>query len=224
MISALQHRMPKHQLISVTDKLDDKGKLCNLTDASGSTRYGYDAFGNLATQVHTELNIAYTTAYTYDAGDRLLSITHPGGRVVNYTRDAIGRIRAIATTLNGVTTTITSARSYSADGTLNSQTWGNGKVETRTYDLQGRLTQLNVGTDTRRYTYDANGNVTQKVSTPETGNYTYDMLDRLASDNNGTNTSFGYDAKPTPPSATMPTAIAPCWAAPRMSTPPTATA
>ena len=170
------------------------GKLCNLTDASGSTRYGYDAFGNLTMQVHTELNIAYTTAYTYDAGDRLLSITYPGGRVVNYTRDAIGRISAIATTLNGATTTITSARSYSADGALNTQTWGNGKVETRTYDLQGRLTQLKVGTDTRSYTYDANGNVTQKVSTPETGNYTYDVLDRLTADNNGTNTTFGYDA------------------------------
>ena len=96
--------------------------------------------------------------------------------------------------MNDVTTTVTSARSYSADGTLNSQTWGNGKVETRTYDLQGRLTQLNVGTDTRRYTYDANGNVTQKVSAPETGNYTYDMLDRLTADNNGINTTFGYDA------------------------------
>ena len=38
-----------------------------------------------------------------------------------------------ATTLNGVTTTITSARSYSADGALNTQAWGNGKVETRSF-------------------------------------------------------------------------------------------
>jgi len=173
------------------------GKLCGITDASGTTNYGYDAFGNLTTQVHTELGVAYTTAYTYDNGDRLLNITYPDGRLVSYTRDAIGRISAIATTLNGVTTTVTGARAYSAysaDGTLNSQSWGNGKVETRAYDLQGRLTQLKVGTDTRSYFYDANGNVTQKVSAPETGNYTYDVLDRLASDNNGTNTTFGYDA------------------------------
>ena len=43
------------------------GKLCGLTDASGTTSYGYDAFGNLSTQVHTELGIAYTTRYSYDA-------------------------------------------------------------------------------------------------------------------------------------------------------------
>lgn len=170
------------------------GRLCGITDASGSTNYGYDAFGNLASQVHTELGIAYTTAYTYDNGDRVLSMTYPDGRLVNYTRDAIGRISAIATTLNGVTTTVTTARDYSADGTLNGQTWGNGKVETRVYDLQGRLTQLKVGTDTRSYSYDANGNVTQKVASTETGNYTYDVLDRLTADNNGTNTTFGYDA------------------------------
>jgi hypothetical protein len=44
--------------------------------------------------------------------------------------------------------------------------------------------------------YGANGNVTQKIATPEIGNYTYDVLDPLASDNNGTNTTFGYDAQP----------------------------
>lgn len=37
------------------------GRLCQVTDASGTTQYGYDAFGNVTTQVKTEPTRTYAT-------------------------------------------------------------------------------------------------------------------------------------------------------------------
>ena len=77
------------------------GRLCTVTDQSGTTQYGYDAFGNITTHNKTELGVTYTTGYSYDAGNHLTRITYPDGREVNYTRDVLGRIASITTTVNG---------------------------------------------------------------------------------------------------------------------------
>jgi len=177
------------------------GRLCKVTDASGTTQYAYDAFGNVVADVHTILNVAYTTAYTYDTANRVRSITYPDGQLVIYTRDALGRIQSV-TANNGITLadapffapmmvaavgsvslggyTLVSNRTYRADGVLTNQTFGNGLNEIRQYDLQGRLINQFVGSaDTRVYAYDANGNLTNEQSLPQVGAYTYDAIDRL---------------------------------------------
>jgi RHS repeat-associated protein len=172
------------------------GRLCSVQDESGITQYAYDAFGNLVQQVKTELGINYLTSYTYDAGNRVSSVRYPDGRVVNYGRDSLGRIQAIAATINGTNQIILSGRTYRPDGLPLTQTYGNGLSETRSYDLRGKLIDQFIGTaDTRVYSYDANGNLTQKQTLPEGGNYVYDALDRLTdeatSDNN--HNAFTYD-------------------------------
>lgn len=177
------------------------GRLCSVSDASGSTTYSYDPFGNIAAVVHTELNVIYTTRYTYDAADRLSTVTYPDGRVVNYTRDAAGRIQAVNATVNNANQPIVSNRTYRADGLLAGELFGNGIAETRQYDLQGRLTNQYIGSaDTRLYSYDANGNLVSEQANTQQGAYVYDPLDRLLQENvtNGatglTDTnSFGYD-------------------------------
>jgi RHS repeat-associated protein len=167
------------------------GRLCQVTDQSGITKYTYDAHGNLTTQTHTELGITYTTSYAYDTANRLISITYPDGRQVSYIRDTIGRITAINHTLNGTTTPLLSQISYRADGLPTAQTFGNNLTETRTYDLQGRLTSQALGSlDSRYYTYDANGNPTAVQATQ----YTYDVLDRLLQGTTPTEAhSYAYD-------------------------------
>lgn len=159
----------------------------------------YDAFGNLLVQTHTELNVAYTTRYTYDAGNRVSSITYPDGRVVSTPRDALGRITDVSTSVNGTAATIASARSFRPDGLLLGQRFGNGLDEVRQYDLQGRLTYQSLGSaDTRLYDYDANGNLKTLQSLPLVGVYGYDALDRLSQDQRTTtattSSSFTYDA------------------------------
>jgi YD repeat-containing protein len=156
------------------------GRLCVVQDESGTTGFSYDAYGNVIEQVHTELGVDYRTAYTFDAGDRVRTITYPDGRVVTYTRDVIGRIVQVTTSINGETKTLLENVGYRADGLVTGQTFGNGLAESRLYDQQGRLTSQFVGgADTRVYEYDANGNVIRKQTLPEIASYIYDPLDRL---------------------------------------------
>jgi RHS repeat-associated protein len=175
------------------------GRPCQVVDASGTTQYGYDAFGNITQQRKTELGVTYITSYAYDAGNRLTSVTYPDGRNVTYTRDAVGRISGVTTTVNGSNQTIVSGRTYRADGLLLTQNYGNGLNETRTYDLQGRLTNQALGTaDTRVYGFDANSNVTSAQNAFQTGSYGYDALDRLIQDSitsiPSSSVALGYDA------------------------------
>lgn len=172
------------------------GRLCRAEDESGITEFSYDGFGNLAAQRKTELGITYTTSYSYDPGDRVMSTTYPGGKVVTYTRDASRRIESITTTLNGQTQTVVANRKYRPDQLLISQTYGNGLNEVRSYDLKGLLTYQSVGAaDTRVYEYDANSNVTRKQTLPEVAEYQYDALDRLIDERTaGDRNAFTYDA------------------------------
>jgi len=175
------------------------GRLCAVADASGTTQYGYNAFGNVLTESKTELGVVYTTSYTYDAVDRIKTITYPDNRLVTYARNVFGQIANFSATVSGAAMTLASLRTYRADGVLLSEHLGNGLNESRTYDLQGRLTNQSLGSaDTRVYGYDANGNVTSRQNLSQTGSYGYDALDRLIQDSitsSPTSTvNFGYDA------------------------------
>jgi len=171
------------------------GRLCQTTDQSGVTNYEYDPFGNSTRVIKTELGQTYDTQYVYDAADRIISMTYPDGRVVNYTRDAIGRIADVSTVFVGITTPVTRARTYRADGLLTSQTLGNGLAESRVYDLQGRLTQQTLGNLLNQvYMYDDNGNLLESMNNILQADFTYDSLDRLTDDVSTLgNYSYGYD-------------------------------
>jgi len=175
------------------------GRLCEVSDASGSTTYAYNGLGNTAAQTWTTGGKSFVTAYTYDAANRVHTITYPDNRIVTYTRDALGRTTKVAMTRDGNAQTVSGDRTYRADNLLTGQTFGNGIVETRSYDLQGRLVQLNAGSSSRVYQYDANGNVLGILGTSQNSSYHYDALDRVTSDqwiNELINQSlaFGYDA------------------------------
>lgn len=171
------------------------GRLCQVVDASGTLRYGYDAFGNITNQTRVESSVTYITQYSYDAVNRPLTITYPDGRLVTYERDAVGRIERVTATVDGSTTTILSGRVYRADGLMTDQIWGNGLAEVRAHDLSGRLFNQFVGSaDTRVYDYDLNGNLTRKQTLPDVADYIYDPLNRLEQDNDATPESFTCDA------------------------------
>jgi RHS repeat-associated protein len=168
------------------------GRLCRVVDGGGTTTYGYDGFGNAARTTRNEAGRSYVTRYTHDPQDRPLNLTYPGGRVVTYLRDGVGRISQITAPVNGIATSLVSNRTYRADGLVTSQTFGNGLSDVRAYDLQGRLTSQSLGG--RYYGYDGNGNLISLYAPPTIASHTYDALDRLlqvASLTGGQ--SFGYD-------------------------------
>jgi len=116
------------------------GRLCQVSDAGGSTRYAYDARGNLTQTVRTELGVVYTTGYSYDAADRLATLSTPTGHSFSVERDALGRVQRIAGTVAGVPTVFVQQVAYSAEGQVRSLSLGNGLVQTTGFDADGRAT------------------------------------------------------------------------------------
>lgn len=178
------------------------GYLCSRSDESGNYQYNYDAYGNLSQSHFAEIdNISYTTSYLYDDGDNISQMTLPSGRTIDYGRDGVRRISQIDTTLNGTNQTIISNIQYRGDNQRIQASFGNGLIDTRNYDLQGRLsnqllqTVSNQMIDQRIYSYDKNGNITNIDTNNEDNNYGYDKLDRVIGDTINTDQpyNFSYD-------------------------------
>ena len=175
------------------------GRLCARDDESGAYDYTYDAFGNATTMNFTEREgTPYSMGYVYDEGDNVIQTTLPSGRVLDYSRDGVRRVAAIDTTLNGLPQPIVGAIRYRGDNQMTAATYGNGLTDTRSYDLQGRLTHQRLETpaavpvDERTYHYDANSNILAINTNVENNAYRYDRLDRIVGDAIDANASIDY--------------------------------
>ncbi|MGH6941069.1 DUF6531 domain-containing protein, partial [Hypericibacter sp.] len=118
------------------------GRLQTLTDKSGSTSYVYDARGNVAEETRVIGAQTYVTGYSYSLTNQLASVVYPSGRIVNYSRDALGRVQLITTQANGSASPVTVASNiaYEPFGPVKSLTFGNGLALTYAYDQDYRLT------------------------------------------------------------------------------------
>lgn len=130
-ISQITNR--RGQAIGIT--LGDDGSLAGLDRADGSNdEYTYDTRGNLISATNT----AGTTTLSYNADDRVESITYPGGQSVHYTYDDAGRRASVGD--------------------------HDGNVANYHYDVLGRLSRVTdgVGVEIVGYTYDT-GNLPSRV-------------------------------------------------------------
>ena len=144
-------------------------------------------------ETRIELGVTYVTGYEYDDGDNIIRMTYPTGRMVNIDRDGIRRIEAIGTDINGVGTNVVNNIHYRADGQMTQCTFGNGLIDNRGYDLQGRLLNQTLGSvDNRTYIFDKNSNMLSRTTTPKTSVYNYDALDRITEDKIGNAETIGY--------------------------------
>ncbi|MEX2497983.1 MAG: RHS repeat-associated core domain-containing protein [Wenzhouxiangellaceae bacterium] len=165
--------------------LNGTGRICKIIDESGTVEYEYDGFGNITRTTRTELGIEYITDYEYDLEDRITAIVYPSDRRVEYQRDILGRVTEVRAEVAGQMQPILNSIEYRADGQITAATFGNGLIEGREYDLQGRLTHQILAdgagliVDERNYTYDPAGNITARTGTPGDQHYNYDALDRL---------------------------------------------
>lgn len=181
------------------------GRLTRITDASGSTDIVYDHRGNVIREVRTIGGQAYTTEYSWSLADNLTQIIYPSGRVVTYTRDALGRITAVQTRPNmaGTPVDVATGIQYEPFGPLKQLTYGNGLVLTLVYDQDGRATarkteQLSTKIQDLAYGYNLLDNVTSitdAIDAARNQSFGYDELQRLisASGNYGSLT-YSYDA------------------------------
>ena len=103
---------------------------------------------------------------------------------MTYTRDQVGNISQVDTTLGGNSKTLASSITYLPFGGITGLTYGNNVALSQSYDTQYRITSITTGTILGlTYGYDANGNITSitdavnpppisLLETPAT--YTYD--------------------------------------------------
>ena len=180
---------------STADGNKGVGRRTGMVDASGTTAWYYDEYG----EVVKEVKDASVTLYTYDVNGNLLTVSNTDGRVDTYTYDAMDRVTKKTSVKSGTTKVLADNVLYAPFGGIASFTYGAGLTEKREYDPEGRLTYLKSGPFLKRnYGYDANGNIaaiTDLVNAAKSQAFGYDTLNRLISATGAYGTlAYEYDA------------------------------
>jgi len=173
------------------------GHLTGVSDPSGATGYSYDIHGRLVGETRTLGGIAFTTSYLYDPAGRLAHVIYPSGRTVDYTLDALGRIRQIDTSYRSGTQSLVSAVAYQPFGAATTFVYGNAQSGGRTIDLDGRISNILLAGVSRGLSYDPASRITafRHANPVLDQTFQYDNIDRLTGwSSSSTSQSFSYDA------------------------------
>ncbi len=168
------------------------GTLTSVTDAAGTLSFTYDNRLRKTQEQRVTDGITWTTAYTYDALDRVKTTTKPDSEVVTNTFNAQGEIASASGVLNNI--------DYNALNKITSKSFPNTLTQNYTYNTDDfRLNRIQTGSvQDSSYTYDNVGNVSTLTNnlTSKTQYFGYDPLDRLtqASESAGFNFTYGYDS------------------------------
>ena len=183
-----------------------KGRVCTVTDPTGTFGYTYTKEGLVASQQTTYAPVhgGYTSwAYTYDTMGRPLTMTDNGGvqqQLFTYTS---GQLSAVKVKIGAAAAVnVATGFTYEPMGPVTGFTYGNGLVRTKTYDLDRRPTNIAItgasGIQSLGYLYNANDAITtltNGVNATLSQTYGYDELMRLTTVTSGSgNETFTYDA------------------------------
>jgi RHS repeat-associated protein len=162
------------------------GRLASMTDASGTTGFGYDHRGNLTAKAQP----VGTLGWNYDLADRVVQVSYPSGRDVAYARDTKGRVIEVNTRPSSSAgwTVLATNIAYEPFGPLKSADFGNGLKLSQDWGSDRRLASKRLyaagGTDIWHlsYTYDGDDNITSitdLVNAANSRSFGYDSVDRL---------------------------------------------
>jgi RHS repeat-associated protein len=187
---------------SVTYQYDADGAMTSLTDATGTSNYAYDAFGERASATN---GAGQVTGYGYNSDGAVTSITYPlpsaatwaTSDTVTYGYDHANEMTSV-TDFNGNAISITNT----ADGKPSSEGLAaTGDTVSTTYDNAGTASAIALKNSTstlQSFTYsDAPaGNTLTETDTPSSSRspatYTYDAQERITSDTPGSGTALSY--------------------------------
>ncbi|WP_204753891.1 RHS repeat-associated core domain-containing protein [Herpetosiphon giganteus] len=166
-----------------------KGQLTTMTNASGSTTYGYTPRGEIQYRSTTIDGTLYSIMNTYRSDGNINSEIYPTGEIISYSYDDAGRQNGVTSSLGEMFQTNVT---YDALGQKTNEFLGNGQQSNYSYDsLSQRLTSMQTydvallqERFSRAFTYDLAGNV-QTITSRDALNpneimrYSYDHRDRV---------------------------------------------
>jgi RHS repeat-associated protein len=161
------------------------GRLTRVIENTVTTVYCYDSHGNVLQKSQTASGFTDVTQYAFSPGDRLRTMTAPGGTLTTYGHDTDGRVSSITVKTSGASSASNVATSITwlPFGPVSRYTLGNGQVVTRTYDANYRVTDVTSPALALHFALDATGDITAlgaaAGANPATETYHYDPLYRL---------------------------------------------
>ncbi|UHH09243.1 DUF6531 domain-containing protein [Luteimonas fraxinea] len=163
------------------------GRLTKMEDGSGAAEYCFGAFGALVRKTQTTGARVLQVAFAHTQAGDLHEITYPDGSVVDYVRDIGGEVVEIgAKSPGGARQIVISDIAYAPFGPAVRWAYGNGRVMSRTQDLDYRIKSVidaSPGGLDIRLDYDANGRVSElgRATAAQNGiaSFSYDGLGRL---------------------------------------------
>jgi RHS repeat-associated protein len=192
-----------HQTFTFDSCAWGAGKLCSVSDLTGSLIFEYDATAGMKRQQYnTENGKSYAYEYTFDALDRPVAQTYSDSSAIVYhytPQSTVSQVLARAGA-NGAMVSVADTIKYAPFGAYTNLNHGNGIFRARTFDLDGRLTSIGSGATaiSKNFSYNANNlitNITNNLDAGNTQTFTYDTVSRLtnvASAAGGQ--AFAYDA------------------------------
>lgn len=174
------------------------GRLCLVSDASGSTSYTYSPEGWTTGRGFSISGTGYSLGYSYNANGQVTSVAYPDGNQVLYNY-SYGVISSVQVKVGAVISNVATSVSYQPnDAGMTQWTSGNGLINTLSYDTDGRLTGVAAsGVQGLGLTYDAANRVTgiaDGIDTDMSQYFGYDAMSRLVSvQSNADNETFQYD-------------------------------
>ena len=180
--------------------LNGVGKLCSMTDKTGTLNFTYDQNGRLASREFIKGTIDKTVSYNYNVAGQVTHITYPSGMILNYTYNN-DKVVGISQTIAGSTTTILSNGVYEPfNQDISSYTWGNGASYSKSFNLDGMVSSVTTpqaSVTNKTYGFDNNYNITaitDPVTPANSATATYDLNNRISTYNYASNThSYNFN-------------------------------
>lgn len=163
--------------------LDPLGNITAMQIGNNTTRFEYDALGNVTTRIAPD---GRRTNYEYDAAERLISASYNDGKAIEYEYDDRGNLLRVDDT----------AFEYDALGRMTSTT-ENGLNLNYIYDDVGNVLERSAGEfGVTRYAYDALNRPIQIEFNGDQLLLEYNEINQITSiqRSNGVRTSIGYDS------------------------------
>jgi len=130
------------------------GRLCEVTDSTGSTSYTYDGKGQVTSKTQLIDGVTLKKEYAYTLDGKVSQEIYPSGKIIGYTYDQ-DKLTDISINNDPLISDV----EYDAVHQIVGWKWSDGTVHSKTYDELGRLKTFSLADTTRILNFDKRSNI-----------------------------------------------------------------